>query len=320
MFFFLRHSKVKGGESLPRRSFSLLFLLVLMIICHPVSAEKLIPMGHTIEVELQLKHYFVTENKRLESGEKLLVYDQIKAINGQKITQQILAEAQKNENTLTIQRGNEEIQLSCTKDEWQQLKHTFSNATEGIGTLTYITEDERMFGAVGHEISLKNGTEISGGFIHLSKVQSVVKSEKNAPGYKKIHPIALQENIGEVKQNTVVGVFGKWDKDAPISGDALPLKATEDINVGEASMYTQVKDGNVEIFSINITQVADGQLEFEITDKELLAITGGVIQGMSGSPIIQDNYFVGAVTHMFVENPKKGAAIPIVDMYERLNK
>ena len=106
------------------------------------------------------------------------------------------------------------------------------------------------------------------------------------------------------------GIFGSW-KDAYKGVLAEPLKIMQpsELKVGEAEIFTTVKGTKVESFSIKVTNVEKEQFQFELTDSKLLEITGGILQGMSGSPVIQNGKFAGAVTHMFVDEPKKGAGL-----------
>ena len=315
----LSHSKSKGGDNLPKRSYLLTLLLLLNFMFGSTAfAEKLIPMGHTIEVELELQHYFFAENKRLSNGEKLLVHDTLLQIDGKTAKNKIIESYKpEKEVVLTVQRKNEKLTISCTSEEWQQLKKVLSNETDGIGTLTYISESKKKFGAVGHQIDIGENDSIKTGVIHLANIQSVVKSEKHTPGYKIIAPVYVQKQVGEVKQNTVYGVFGQWDVKKFTYQKPLETAAIEQVNVGPAYILTQIQNSDVEKFEIKVTNVVENQIEFEILDKRLLSETGGIVQGMSGSPVIQGNYLIGAVTHMYVENPKKGAAISIDEMVNK---
>lgn len=190
----------------------------------------------------------------------------------------------------------------------------------GIGTLTYIDPNTQIFGALGHEIMDSSGIklDISDGDIYESVVTGVDKSEEGSPGEKNArynsHAI-----IGKVKENTIHGVFGKYNKD--MAGDNLYKVANpNEIKKGPAKILTVLQDNKVEEYSINILKInkqgSTKNILFEITDEELLNRTGGIIQGMSGSPIIQGDNIIGAVTHVIVDQPKRGYGIFITNMLE----
>lgn len=198
------------------------------------------------------------------------------------------------------------------------LKDTIS----GIGTLTYIDPTTKKFGALGHEIVNSVSGEIvnvSDGDIFTSSITSIIPSRDGNPGEKNA---SLNSNdiIGNVDENTNKGVFGFYSGE--ISNDKLYKVADpKDIKVGSAKIKTvlngnEVKEYDINIISIKETDDKTKNIIFEIVDDELLNETGGIIQGMSGSPIIQDDYIIGAVTHVVVNNPTKGYGIFITNMLE----
>ncbi len=187
----------------------------------------------------------------------------------------------------------------------------------GIGTLTYIDPFTSNFGALGHEITdnLGNVVDISGGKIYESTVTGINKSRDGIPGGKNAK---TNDNvIGSVKENTIHGIFGKWT-DKIVDDKLYKVAKPSDIKKGEAKILTVLDNNKVEEFSINILKIMNNSstknILFEITDDNLLNRTGGIVQGMSGSPIIQGEYIIGAVTHVIVENPNKGYGIFITNM------
>lgn len=318
----LAHSKRKGGGKLPKRTYLLTLLFLLHLFLSPsVFAQKLFPMGHTIEVELELEQYYFAENKRLSSGEKIQVHDKLLQIEGEDANEKFIQSFTPSKDVqLTLQRASKQMQVQCTQKEWDMLKQTLSNATEGVGTLTYISEDKQSFGAVGHQIDVGESASILSGVIHLATIQSVIKSEKHAPGYKIIAPMYVEKQVGTVQQNTVYGVFGEWQNKKIVQQKSLETATIEQVRAGPAYILTQIQNSDVEKFEVEVTNVVENQIEFEIVDQRLLDETGGIVQGMSGSPVIQGDYIIGAVTHMYVENPKKGAAIAINDMVKKSQK
>ena len=191
----------------------------------------------------------------------------------------------------------------------------------GVGTLTYIDPNTMIFGVLGHEITDNNGNilDIKSGTITSSKITGITKSNKGIPGEK--NAILYSENInGSIQENTNKGLFGKYV--SSINKDKLYKVATiKDIKTGNAKILTVINNDKIEEFDINITSIKETKnklknIEFEVTDKRLLEKANGIVQGMSGSPIIQNNFIVGAVTHVVVNDPQKGYGILITNMLE----
>ncbi len=190
----------------------------------------------------------------------------------------------------------------------------------GIGTLTYIDPNTQIFGALGHEIIDSTGIklDVESGKIYTSIVTGVDKSEEGTPGEKNAR-YNSNDILGSIKENTIHGVFGKYDKDI-IDDNLYKVGRPEDIKKGPAKILTVLKDNKVESFDINIIKLNKSgttkNILFEITDNRLLEKTGGIIQGMSGSPIIQGDNIIGAVTHVIIDQPERGYGIFITNMLE----
>lgn len=192
------------------------------------------------------------------------------------------------------------------------------DSISGIGTLTYIDPNTKIFGALGHEITDSSGIklETSNGTIYTSEVTGIERSSDGVPGEKNAK-YNSSDILGNVNENTIHGVFGKYTSD--INNENIYKVANKnEIKKGNAKMLTVVNGNKPELFDINILKINDKEsiknILFEITDERLLNMAGGIVQGMSGSPIIQDDYIIGAVTHVLVESPKKGYGIFITNM------
>lgn len=195
------------------------------------------------------------------------------------------------------------------------------DSVSGVGTLSFIDPKTKIFGALGHEILEKTTgkiLEIKDGKIFDSTVTGIIKSENGNPGEKNAK---LEQNdiLGSIKENTNKGVFGIYNDD--ISNEKLyKVASIDEIKVGPAEILTVLENKTVSTYDINIIKLNKKQdtkgILFEVTDKELLEKTGGIIQGMSGSPIIQGDLIIGAVTHVIVDNPTKGYGIFITNMLE----
>lgn len=226
---------------------------------------------------------------------------------------------------LVYQRGkqNETTTLNLTNENGTLKTGLYvKDMISGIGTLTYIDPESRIYGALGHEVlEQTTGTMINvrDGKIYNSNVTSVEKSVRGEPGAKNANTNS-NDVFGDVKENKVSGIFGNYTKE--INKDNLYKVAVyEDIKLGEAKIITVIEGTLKKEYSINILKVNNDKTDnknilFEITDSNLINKTGGIVQGMSGSPIIQGNNIIGAVTNVVVNNPKRGYGILITTMLE----
>ena len=138
------------------------------------------------------------------------------------------------------------------------------------------------------------------------------------PGYKISIVDKSLTPLGSVLSNDVYGIFGKWEQSLQQSlHQPLEIIHAGQLKQGKAELLTSIDGEQVESFAIDIKEAEGNTFTFHVTDKRLINKTGGIIQGMSGSPIIQNNQFVGAVTHMFVEEPTKGAGILLIEMLKK---
>lgn len=192
----------------------------------------------------------------------------------------------------------------------------------GVGTLTYIDPSTKVFGALGHEITdstTKQILEINGGTIFPSIVTGINKSRDGNPGEKNA-TFDSTATDGNVKENTNKGIFGEYTSDFD-DNNLYKVASINDIKLGKAQIKTVLDGDEVEDYDINIIDVSntDNKIKniiFEITDEKLINKTNGIVQGMSGSPIIQGEYIIGAVTHVVIDDPLKGYGILITNMLE----
>ncbi|WP_206109172.1 SpoIVB peptidase [Paenibacillus sp. HB172176] len=191
------------------------------------------------------------------------------------------------------------------------------DSAAGVGTLTFYAPDHGVYGALGHVITdmdTQTPIEVGTGQILQSSVTSINKSETGDPGSK--HATFVKEGriLGNIEKNTPFGIFGKMAiaPEHSYSPKSMPVAFAEDVKEGPAQILTVVNGQKVERYNIEIAHVskqtgpATKGMVIKITDKRLLTKTGGIVQGMSGSPIIQDGKLVGAVTHVFVNDPTSG--------------
>ena len=227
---------------------------------------------------------------------------------------------------LLVNREGEEIPLSLepvmTPEQDYKLGIWVRDNTQGIGTLTYV-DQEGKFGALGHGISDTDTGElldVSQGELYQAQILSVLKGTKGVPGELSGY-IEYEDSkkIGTIEKNTALGIFGQLFPTASMPEKKVEIGYKQEVKEGKAQLMTQL-DGEVKAYDIEITEINQNQadtnkaFEIRVTDPELLAKTGGIVQGMSGSPILQGEKLIGAVTHVFVQDSSKGYGIFIENM------
>ena len=312
----------KRRWNMKRLSHSLLLVcLTFFTFIMPVEAKKLIPMGHTISIQLQMPHYYVVNDILLDSGDWLRKKDQLLKIDGQEVKEFNEDNKQSKDVKLIVKRGDKQYTVEVSSNELKQLTNFIKNQTDGVGTLTYLDPEVMEYGALGHQIidhAIDITPKVLRGSLYLASISQIKKSRPGEPGYKISSSERHEGEVGTVLANEAYGIFGKWQQ--PLQQSLYPpleIIHGNEIKPGPAQMLTSIEGSKVESFSINILKVTNETFQFTVTDERLLQKTGGIIQGMSGSPIIQNDQFIGAVTHMFVEEPQKGAAITIVEMIKK---
>lgn len=315
----------------------LLILLTLLPLNVYAYSDYIIASGKNIGIELNATGIIIVgtydvgsfspaKDAKLQTGDKIIKIDDKTVNNIEEMVNTIEKSIDKTTIKITYLRGSKEqtTNLSLIKDKDDILKTGLyvKDSINGVGTLTYIDPNTKLYGALGHEIIEKTTgqkLEIASGKIYESTVTGIVKSNNGNPGEKNAR-YDTSKVFGDIKENTTSGIFGKYTSE--INYDKLYKVAKyENIQIGEASILTVVKNDQVEEFKINIIKTNDNtnsnkNILFEIIDKNLLDLTGGIVQGMSGSPIIQNDYIIGAVTHVVVDDTSKGYGILITTMLE----
>lgn len=297
-------------------------------------SDYLIVGGENIGIELKsdgvmVVGFYKVNNKYIAKDAGLSVGDRIIAINETKVNSilDLTNTISKTDGNIEIEYVNDNIvkytDLSLTKDNTGNFKTGLyvKDSVTGIGTLTYIDPNTKLFGALGHEIiDSKTGRifDISSGKIYESKVTDIEPSINGVPGEKNAKVLSDKIN-GTIFENTNRGVFGNYIGNINDS-KLYKVGKPNDVKKGNATIYTVLDGNNIQEYEIKITKIINSQdtknILFEITDEDLLEKTNGIVQGMSGSPIIQGDYIIGAVTHVVVDNPHKGYGIFITNMLE----
>lgn len=308
-----------------------------------VDGQKVIPSGQVVGIYVETNGLLVidTDGFTGENGvdhapskNKLYRGDYIKKIDGADVLSkkqfiEKINQSNGNSVTLTVSRRSKVLKIKI-KPEFSKTDHMYKigawirDNTQGIGTMTYIKKDS--FGGLGHGIyDMDTGKllKIKGGFLLTPQIYSIKKGKSGTPG-EIVGSIEYKEEniIGSIKKNTEKGIYGTVS-DTEIK--AYEIGYRQDVKKGKAYILSNLT-GSMKKYEIRISKVVPSDtdvlksMEIEVTDKRLLNLTNGIIQGMSGSPIIQDGKLIGAVTHVFVDDPTKGYAILMETMIYEMKK
>ena len=315
------------------------FLLFLSILLMPINvwaySDYIYRGGNTLGIEIDcdgvlIVGFYQINGDYNKGNPELKVGDYIKKVNGvevstlEELTTEIEKHVEDREVEITYKRNNKEskttLPLVSENDVYKTGLYVKDSIT-GIGTLTYIDPGTNIYGALGHEVIESNSkrlVEIKTGNIFRNTIVSIDKSLAGYAGSKNAK-YYYNTIFGDILKNTNHGIFGKYQNGL----DNLKLVKVgkpEEVKVGKATIYTVLEGEKVEGFEININRINETSdtknITYEITDKKLLEKTGGVIQGMSGSPIMQDDKIIGVVTHVIVDNPVTGYGLFITKMLE----
>ena len=253
--------------------------------------------------------------------------DIITRANGEEITsneqlKEIVEGSRGEDIELSLSRGESPISLSVTPRSDDDGGYTVGmwvrDSTAGLGTVTYYDESTCSFGALGHGINDRDTgllLPLRSGRIVSAQISSVTKAQPGVAGG--LNGSMSDDEIGTVTVNNAYGVYGVYET-AP-EGKRIACADDSEITVGEAEIYCTLDDSgphgySVEIEKLNMGSDTGQNMVIRVTDDELLSLTGGIVQGMSGSPIVQNGKLVGAVTHVFVNSPERGYGISISNM------
>lgn len=316
-------------------TFFSLLLLVMPISTYAYSS-KVVLGGQNIGIEVnsqgimvvgfyKVNDSYIGREAGIEIGDKIIKISNTEVNSINEMVNAINKNIKNSKVNMTISRGNNttNVTLDLVKDNNDVYKTGLyvKDAITGIGTLTYIDPETKIYGALGHEIIEANTNqkiEVKDGKIFKSEVTGTTKSDRTTTGEKNA---IFNKNIvyGNIKENTTNGIFGTYTGDFN-ENNLIEVANPNEIVRGEAKILTVLKNNKIEEYTINIlkinTDTKTKNILFEITDEKLLDATNGVIKGMSGSPIIQNNKLIGAVTHAIVNDNEKGYGIFITTMLE----
>lgn len=309
---------------------------------------QLVPLGNAIGVTLNMDGVMIVTVSEMicSDGQTaapardagLKAGDLIKSVNGDELHSvdeltAALAEVQSTSVPIQIERQNELIDSVITpakeRDSGEyKLAAWVKDAASGIGTITFYNPQNRMFGALGHSITDNQTGEavsLSGGNVLKSTVVAVDRGERGRPGELKGVFMEEKDKIGTVLENNDCGLFGQLEENSEmLDGTPLPIAGRTEVKPGTAEILSNVEGDSVGQYTVEIQKIdranndSHKDMVIKVTDPKLLEKTGGIVQGMSGSPIIQDGKLVGAVTHVFVNDPTRGYGVFIDCMLNEL--
>lgn len=333
-------SRNKGSYDIGLKLFGLIPIRQIKV--DVIDKKELIPSGKVIGIELNTEGVLVLGTGKVtrKNGEKVeparnivCTGDYIKAVNHKKIQnkKELLEELKKIDTSSTqleLERRGEEIEVNIhaveTVDGSYKLGIWVRDDTQGIGTMTYLTETGE-FGALGHGINdVDTGVlmEVGTGSIYEAGIYKIEKGKKGNPGELEGYIKKNDEHrLGTIFTNTSHGIKGKYNRKDYQTIGKMQIGLKQEVKKGKATILCQigekVEEYNIEIKKVHLNSITKSKgMVIEITDPQLLSKTNGIVQGMSGSPILQNKKIIGAVTHVFVDNPTRGYGIFIEEMLE----
>ncbi len=324
-------------------TFSLLGLLPIRTVKLSVQPRRvLVPGGQSVGVALRTGGVVVVGNSDLGKTPSparlagLKSGDVIKSVDGARVTgaQQLAASIADGEVArLEVLRNGSVVECDVTpardeRDGQYRLGAWVRDSTAGVGTLTYYDPESGGFGALGHAITdVDTGVvmPVGEGGLYNNRVVAVKPSREGAPGELTGDFLGETEALGQVTGNTESGIFGTAD--APIENalypEGLPVADRTQIHTGAASLITTIDAGVPREYACEVVRLSEAAnpgaraMVIRVTDPALISRTGGIVQGMSGSPILQDGFIIGAVTHVMVNDPEMGYGILIETMLKQ---
>lgn len=276
--------------------------------------EYLIPIGKIIQIDGELENLIVrndVKNCPLKKGDLILDVQGVKIKDFNQLSDVFLSTSNSNLE-IKIKRGDKIKKIICNKNYLEKVN--FNNNISGFATLTYINPQNNNFGAVGHPINIGNAKQIKIKYGNISSTTNL-NIEKSYSG--NVGCINAQKNysIGKFNQNTNYGIKGTIDDTTFFKQKKYKVANLNEIKLGKAQIILQNNKNECEKYDIEILKIENQStpkpktFKIRIVDEDLLKETGGIVQGMSGTPIIQNNKIIGAISHALENNPKMGYGV-----------
>lgn len=306
-----------------------------------ISDVQVVPLGSPFGIKLYTDGVIVTsladintkngtkcpaKEAGIEPGDYVLTINGVSVENNQHFTK-LLAKAVGKDISMKLRRGDKEFETKLNpvfEDGVFRCGMWIRDSAAGIGTLTFVEPGNMNFAGLGHgicDVDTKQLMSLKDGEPAEIAVCGIEKGEKNNPG--KINGyFASDTALGQLFDNSESGIYGHLNT-LP-QGTAVPLASKAQVQTGPAQILCTVDDEGPQLFDIKIDSIASDidkptkNMVLKVTDEKLLNLTGGIIQGMSGSPILQNGKLVGAVTHVFIDDPTMGYGIFAETMYKKL--
>jgi len=308
--------------------------LILLVLLIPINAwgfsDYIIPGGRTIGIEVNNQGVLVVGFYQRNNRNDLRIGDTIIAVNDETIVtinefvSAIEDHQINNQVNLTVQRNNRQQQLQFQLTEVDGVLKTglyVKDSITGIGTLTFIDPGTMIYGALGHEIIESNTgrlIDVRTGRIFQSSVIRIDPSTRGLAGTKHAR-FRTQNQFGTVSRNSRTGIYGTYTGDIS-NYETIAVGRPENLTTGPATIRTVINGEEIKEHDIYINEITHNtetkNIHFDIISQELIDAAGGIVQGMSGSPILQNNQIFGAVTHVLLDNPTSGYGIFITTMLE----
>lgn len=329
-----------GSVNLEFRLFGIIPLRQLTVNVLPET--KLVPGGHSIGIKLHsdgvlvVGHHLVqgrdhsaspAKDAEIEVGDIIITIDSIRLDDANQVAELIASRGSGGKAlNFEIKRGDQRMTKSvqpilCQETGRPRIGLYVRDSAAGVGTLTFYDPQTKLYGALGHvitDVDTNQPIEVKDGKIVKANIVNIKEARRGYPGEKTGIFQEGNDIVGNIKKNCTFGIFGKLSSIGPVSGSTsneLPMGLMTQVETGPAEILTVLEGENIERFEIEIQRVyaqtrpSDKGMIIRITDERLLEATGGIVQGMSGSPIIQNGRLVGAVTHVFVNDPTRGYGI-----------
>ncbi|MDA8442644.1 MAG: SpoIVB peptidase [Peptococcaceae bacterium] len=300
-----------------------------------LQSQGVIVVGQSPIIDAQGKKCYPAKDAGIRLGDLILQIDGKQVKTDSDVAQAVdRAGASQKPIQVMLKRGqlleNKIIKpIYCPDTQRYRIGLYVRDSAAGVGTLTFYDPVSGKYGALGHIINdadTNQKIEIAQGKVIAAAIQSIQPGRRGQPGEKIGSFVQGSPYTGTIEKNTKCGIFGTIEGYLanPLYAQPLPIAAESQVKTGAAKILTVVKGEKIEAFDINIERLLPGRVDsksmvIRITDPGLLAQSGGIVQGMSGSPILQDGRIVGAVTHVFVNDPTRGYGVFIEQMLKEAN-
>ncbi|MGN0136438.1 SpoIVB peptidase [Anaerotignum sp.] len=312
-----------------------IFIPILLWLPQTVQASEqreLVPVGQTVGVTMDTKGLLVlgtgfvngADNETYEPSKGVLkIGDLILKADGESMeNKEAFLEAVESSGgetmKLLLERNGRQKEVKITPvfsaaDNAFKIGVWIRDSIQGIGTVTYYDPASGTFGALGHgvyDVDTDELMTIREGSLVDADLTEIVKGQKGTAG-ELMGKVNREEKLAHIEKNTEVGIYGMAEEEV-FAGQAIPVAAADEVKKGKAVLLSDLEGGKVKEYALEIESIdrnggkSNKDMTIRITDERLLHLTGGIVQGMSGSPILQDGKLVGAVTHVMLNEPAKG--------------